>query len=71
MKVQSALKSRTVWCGIIAAVIAVAQLLFGDTGLLRDMEAHKEVLASNLVLVAQGLLGAGAILFRIRAKERP
>lgn len=70
MKLQTALKSRTVWCGIIATVIAVAKLLWPESSTLDAVEGNKEVLASNAVLVAQGLLGIGAIIFRITAKER-
>ncbi|HUV64117.1 MAG TPA: hypothetical protein VMW24_09470 [Sedimentisphaerales bacterium] len=70
MKIQTALKSRTVWCGIIAALVAIWQLVFGDSAVLGDVEANKEVLASNVVLIFQGLLGVGAILFRIKAKNR-
>ena len=70
MKVKTALRSRTVWCGIIAAAVALLQLVFGDSAVLGDVEANKEVLASNVILIVQGLLGAGAILFRIKAKDR-
>ncbi len=70
MKLKSMLKSRTCWCGIVAAVIAGAQLIFGDSEFLTETLANKEQLASNLVLIAQGALGVGAILFRVKAKDR-
>ena len=70
MKIQTALKSRTVWCGIIAAGIAGLKLLWPESAALDDAMADKSLLASNAVLIAQGLLGVGAILFRIKAKDR-
>ena len=70
MKIKTALKSRTVWCGIIAATIAALKLLWPDNPALDEVLSNKEQIGSNLVLIAQGLLGAGAIFYRINAKDR-
>lgn len=73
MKLTTALKSRTVWCGIIVTAIAAIKLILGDSigdVPLDEVEKNKELLASNFVLVVQGLLGVGAIIFRIKAKNR-
>lgn len=70
MKIQTALKSRTVWCGIVAMVIAVAKLLWPESEALDEALKNKETMASQLVLLAQGLLGFFAIVFRVKAKAR-
>jgi hypothetical protein len=70
MKLTTALKSRTVWCGVIATVVALAKFLWPQNAALDQVLTQKEVLASNLVLLAQGTLGVGAIVFRILAKAR-
>jgi len=70
MKLQSALKSRTVWCGIVAALIAGLKLVWPENAALDEALAQKSQLASNAVLIVQGFLGIGAIIFRIKAKAR-
>lgn len=70
MKLKTALKSRTVWMGIIATAIAVLKLIWPENTVLDGLLADKSQLASNMVLIAQGLLGVAAIVFRIKAKDR-
>ena len=65
MKISSALKSKTVWCGILAAGIAGLKLIWPESTALDEALSDKSLLASNFVLVSQGLLGLGAIVFRI------
>ena len=70
MKLQTALKSRTVWCGAIATVIAMLKFLWPESAALDAAMADKSLLASNAVLLAQGALGIAAIVFRVKAKAR-
>ena len=70
MKLTTALKSRTVWCGIIATAIVGLKLLWPESAALDDAMAQKNVMASQAVLIVEGLLGLGVILFRIKAKDR-
>jgi len=70
MKLTTALKSRTVWCGIIATAIVGLKLLWPESAALDDAMAQKNVMASQAVLIVEGLLGLGVILFRIKAKAR-
>lgn len=73
MKVSSMIRSRTVWCGVIVAVIALLRMIAGDSVgdvSLDEVEKNKEVIGSNFVLIAQGLAGVGAIIFRIKARDR-
>jgi hypothetical protein len=70
MKIKTALKSRTVWCGIIATAITILKLVWPESEVLDDVVKNKETLASQFVLLAQGVLGVGTIFFRINAKER-
>jgi len=70
MKLTTALKSRTVWCGIIATGIALMKMLWPESQALDAALDDKNLLASNAVLIVQGALGIGAIFFRIKAKAR-
>ena len=65
MKISSALKSKTVWCGILAAAIAGLKLIWPESAALDEALKDKSLLASNFVILSQGLLGVGAIFFRI------
>jgi len=70
MKLTTALKSRTVWMGIIAALIAGLKLMWPENTFLDDLLQDKAQLASQFVLVVEGALGIGVIIFRIKAKAR-
>lgn len=66
-------KSRTVWVALIAGLCNIAAYYQIDrlAGLpVEEILNNKEVLASQLTVIAAGVLDAAAIIFRIKAKAK-
>jgi hypothetical protein len=73
MKLQAYLKSRTVWSGLIGAVLNVAALIgiHYIAGMpVEELADNKGVLASQMTVIAAGVCDLLAIVFRIRAKAK-
>jgi len=71
MKLKTVLKSRTVWSGLIGAVLNVAALagLTHIAGLpVEELADNKGVLASQVTVIAAGICDLLAIVFRVKAK---
>jgi len=70
-KLKKYLKSRTVWVALIAGVLNVIALfnVHSVAGIpVEQIEGNKEVMASQLTVIAAGVMDVLAIVFRIRAK---
>jgi hypothetical protein len=51
-------------------MIAMMKMIWPNSAALDEAVQQKNLMASQMVLIAQGLLGVGAIIFRIKAKNR-
>jgi len=72
-KIGKYLKSRTVWMGLIAAALNIMALAGLDNlaGMpIDELARNKEVMASQITVIAAGAFDLLTILFRIKAKAK-